>query len=60
MNIYYGQKVNVELPNNLIEKGYDEANSKQKELIKQYFKINTFDLSDIKSFDDILKYQVKH
>jgi len=49
----------VELPNNLIEKGYDEANSKQKELIKQYFKINTFDLSDIKSFDDILKISGK-
>lgn len=49
----------VELPNNLIEKGYDEANSKQKELIKQYFKINTFDLSNIKSFDDILKISGK-
>lgn len=49
----------VELPNSLIEKGYNEANSKQKELIKQYFKINTFDLNSIKSFDDILKISGK-
>lgn len=45
----------VELPNDLIERGYNEANSKQKELIKKYFKINIFDLNSIKSFDDILK-----
>ena len=49
----------VELPNDLIEKGYNEANSKQKELIKKYFKINIFDLNSIKSFDDILKISGK-
>lgn len=49
----------VELPNDLIERGYNEANSKQKELIKQYFKINTFDLNSIKSFNDILKISGK-
>ena len=49
----------VELPNDLIEKGYNEANSKQKELIKKYFKINIFNLNSIKSFDDILKISGK-
>jgi len=49
----------VELPNDLIERGYNEANSKQKELIKKYFKINIFDLNSIKSFDDILKISGK-
>lgn len=49
----------VELPNDLIEKGYNEANTQQKELIKKYFKINIFDLNSIKSFDDILKISGK-
>ncbi len=49
----------VELPNDLIEKGYREANIEQKQMIKKYFEINIFDLSSIKSFDDILKISGK-
>jgi len=51
----------VELPKELIQKGYKEANDAQKLLIEKYFDIEKPKnlLKDIKNFDDILKISGK-
>jgi len=50
----------VELSNELILKGYNEADENQKKLIKKYFKIEDLDItSKVKNFKDILKLSGK-
>lgn len=51
----------IELPQDLIEKGYKEANDEQKVLIEKYFNIEKPKnlLKDVKSFDDVLKISKK-
>lgn len=47
----------VELEEDLILKGYNEANTEQKKLIKKYFKIETFEskIDQIKNIDSVCK-----
>lgn len=51
----------VEIPEELLKKGYKEANDKQKKLIEKYFKIEKPKglLKEIKDFNDILKISGK-
>lgn len=51
----------VEISGDLIEKGYKDANDKQKEFIEKYFKIEKPKdlLKEIKDFNDILKVSNK-
>jgi hypothetical protein len=48
----------IEVEDNIILQGYNEADPKQKELIKKYFKINTpKDLTKtLKTWEDVLNY----
>jgi hypothetical protein len=58
--ILWSESSEIEISNDLIQKGYSEANDKQKKLIKKYFKLENLDvLSKIKDFKDILKLSNK-
>lgn len=58
--ILWSEGIEVEISNDLIEKGYNQANDSQKKLIEKYFKIENLDiLSKIKDFKDILKLSGK-
>jgi hypothetical protein len=58
--ILWSESSEIEISNDLIQKGYNEANDKQKKLIEKYFKLENSDiLSKIKDFKDILKLSNK-